>query len=154
MNHLFRFLLLSIHLLLSINGLIGGLLLMIKPDGSMLQMDPTWLDKTPFHNYFLPGFLLFTFVGLLSLITLLGLIFKFNAAFLNRVNIYPDKHWAWTYSLYSGFSTIIWITVQLILTKYFWLQPVILFIGTGILICTLVPGVIKYYASDNPLIPS
>lgn len=149
MNHLFRFLLLSIHLLLSINGLIGGMLLMIKPDGSMLQMDPTWLDKTPFQNYFLPGFLLFTFVGLLSMITTLGLLFKFKAASLNKVNIYPDRHWAWTYSLYTGFSTIIWITVQLILTQYFWLQPVILFLATGILMCTLVPGVIRHYTIRN-----
>jgi hypothetical protein len=81
------------HLLLSINGLIGGLLLMIKPDGSKLQMDPTWLGRTPFQNYFLPGLLLFTFVGLLSMITLLGLMFKFKASILNKVNIYPEKHW-------------------------------------------------------------
>lgn len=149
MNRLFRYLLLATHLLLSINGLIGGLLLMIKPDGSKLQMDPTWLGRTPFQNYFLPGLLLFTFVGLLSMITLLGLMFKFKASILNKVNIYPEKHWAWTYSLYSGFSTIIWITVQLILTQYFWLQPVILFIGTGILICTLMPGVIRHYTIRN-----
>lgn len=83
------------------------------------------------------------------MVTLIGLIFKTKSGFLNSVNIYPDKHWAWTYSLYTGFSTIIWITIQLIMTQYFWLQPVILFLGTGILMCTLVPGVIRHYTIRN-----
>jgi hypothetical protein len=144
-SRLFRYLLYFLHFFLSVNAVIGGFMLMLKPDGSLLELDIIWLDKSPFNNFFLPGFLLFTFIGLLSGITLYGLLAKTNLKLFNAINIYNDKYWAWTYSLYTGISTIIWITIQLILTHYFWLQPLIIFIALGIIICTLMPGVIKYY---------
>ncbi len=142
---LFRYLLAFLHLFLGINGLIGGLLFMMRPDGSYLQMDSTWLKHSLFSNFFIPGLLLFTFIGLMSIITFYGLITNKENNYFNVLNIYSDRNWAWTYSLYLGIITIVWINIQMILTSFFWLQPIIIFIGLAIIILTLVPGVMDYY---------
>ncbi|NOT35803.1 MAG: hypothetical protein HOP11_00325 [Saprospiraceae bacterium] len=140
-----RYLLYFLVGLLSVNALIGGFMMMIKPDGSLLQLNLNFLSKSPFANYFFPGIFLFIFIGLLSFISFSGLVFKFNWKIAERLNIYSNRHWAWAHSLYTGIITIIWIAVQLLVTDYFWLQPVIIFIAVGILICTLSPGVMKHY---------
>ena len=140
-----RYLLFLLHLLLGINASLGGLLLMLKPDGSLLQMNREFLRNSGFSNFFLPGLLLFTFIGLLSILSFCGLVFKFNFKALNTLNIYADRHWAWAFSVYTGITTIFWITIQLLITEYFWLQPVIILIGLSILICSLTPGVMKHY---------
>jgi len=144
-----RYLLCFLHLLLGLNASIGGLLLMLKPDGSLVQVNQSFLKHSAFSNFFLPGLLLFTCVGLLSIISFCGLVFKFNFKLLHTLNLYSDRHWAWAFSLYTGITTIFWITIQLLIAEYFWLQPVIIFIGLGILICSLTPGVMKHYQIKN-----
>ncbi len=140
-----RYLLCFLHLLLGINASVGGLLLMLKPDGSLLKMNLIFLKNSGFSNFFLPGLLLFTFIGLLSILSFCGLVFKFNFKVLTTLNIYADRQWPWAFSLYTGITTIFWITIQLLSTEYFWLQPVIIIIGLSILICSLTPGVMKHY---------
>jgi hypothetical protein len=44
-------------------GLIGGLLLVAKPDGSLLNAKPSALAGSPFSNWRVPGVLLATLVG-------------------------------------------------------------------------------------------
>jgi hypothetical protein len=44
-------------------AVIGGLLLVIAPDGSLLAADPAALHGSPFADYRLPGLLLATLVG-------------------------------------------------------------------------------------------
>lgn len=145
-----RMVLYFLHGLLAINALAAGLLMMLKPDGSFLQLNPNFLNTSPFTNFFIPGLLLFILIGLLSFISLCGLVFKFKWKIADRINIYPNKHWSWTFSVYSGIATIIWINVQLLMTEYFWLQPVIIFLGLGILIGSLLPGVMKHYEINKP----
>ncbi len=70
---------------------------------------------------------------------------KIKTLFINAFNIFSDKTWGWTYTLYTGIISVIWIVVQQLLTGYFILQPIIA--GTGILIVIfcLMPRVQKYY---------
>jgi hypothetical protein len=143
-NKFFRYLLILLLFVLGINGMTGGLLLMLKPNGSLIKMDINWLSGSPFINFLIPGILLFVFNGVIPLLTFAGMVFRFDSKLLNFLNIYPDIHWAWSYSLYCGIITIIWITIQLLLTQYFWLQPIIIFMGLGIIICTLIPGVMNF----------
>jgi hypothetical protein len=140
-----RYLLYFLHLFLGINACAGGFLLMLKSDGSLLHINQDFLKNSGFSNFFIPGLLLFTFVGLLSVLTFCGLAFKFNFKILTILNMYSDRHWAWAFSLYTGISTIIWISVQLLITEYFWIQPVIILLALSILICALTPGVMKHY---------
>lgn len=142
---IFYYLLCALHLFLGINASYGGILLMLKPDGSLLGMNKDWLNDSPFNNYFIPGILLFTFLGVCSILIFIGLIKKVKWRWTNSLNIYKDRYWAWTFSIYSSIISISWITIQLIMTQYFWIQPLIIFIGIGILICTLTPPVMKYY---------
>ncbi len=144
-----RYVLYFLHLFLGINASIGGFLLMYKSDGSLLQINKEFLKNSPFSNFFIPGVLLFTCVGLLSVLTLCGLVFKFNSKILNTLNIYSDRHWAWAFSLYTGITTILWITIQLLITEYFWIQPVIILVGLSIMICSLTPDVMKHYKTNK-----
>lgn len=141
----FLYLLFLLHLFLGLGAIYGGVMLLLKPDGSLLGMDTQWLANAPFNNYFIPGFLLFTMIGLLPLLTFVGLLLKPEWNWANTFNIYTNKHWAWTYSLYSGIIVITWITVQQVLTQYFWIQPVMNFTGLLIVIFTLTPSVIKKF---------
>ncbi len=141
----FLYLLFVPHLFLGISATAGGGLLLLKPDGSLLGMDPGWLDNSPFHTYLAPGLILLIVVGLFPLFTFVGLLLKPGWRWANIFNIYHDRHWAWTYSLYSGIITIIWITVQLVITQYFWLQPVMIFTGLMIILLTLTPPVMKRF---------
>lgn len=139
------YLLLIPHIFLSLGAVFGGVFLIFKPDGSGLGMDPGWLDHSPFTSYLIPGIILFTLVGLFPLFTIVGLLLKPGWTWANALNIYANRHWAWAYSLYSGIIVIIWITIQLILTQYFWLQAVMIFTGLLIIILTLVPSVMKHF---------
>jgi hypothetical protein len=47
------------HLFLGISATAGGGLLLLKPDGSLLGMDPGWLNHSPFNTYLIPGLILF-----------------------------------------------------------------------------------------------
>src|SRR4051794_41895482 len=44
-------------------GLVGGLLLAMRPDGSLLNADPRVLADSPFPDWRLPGLLLACLVG-------------------------------------------------------------------------------------------
>jgi hypothetical protein len=138
-----------LHIFLGFNGLIGGILLMAKPDGSLLGMQTDWLIHSPFKDYLIPGLLLSVFLGIIPLVTFLGLIRRRYWRFTNFFNIYRNRNWAWSFSLYTGIVAITWITVQLILTQYFWIQPVIIFIGLFIIIITMLPKVMEHYETEH-----
>lgn len=113
MRRPFAFYLLALLLFfLGSNGLIGGGLLMLKPDGSLLGMQKGWLDSTPFRNYFIPGLLLFILNGITPMLALFGLLLRSQWKWVNRLNIYRNVSWPWTFALYSGIIAIAWIIVQ------------------------------------------
>ncbi len=132
-------------MLLSINAFYGGISLMLAPDGSLLGMQPSWLDKSPFTNYLVPGILLLLMNGIFPQLALFGLITK-NSIRFGWLNIYKDKYWGWTFSLYIGIICIVWIIVQQLITAYFVLQPIIAGVGLLIIVFTLMPRVQKYFA--------
>lgn len=148
-HYFFLYFISTLHLFISLTSLVGGGMLMLKPDGSLLGMETEWLNESPFENYLIPGFILFTLNGILPMITFIGLLLKPKWDFANLFNIYPNRYWAWTYSLYIGIITIMWIIMQQMMTQYFWVQPVIVFIGLLIIVCTMLPSVMKEYESRD-----
>ncbi len=138
-------LLCSLHLLTGIGATIGGLLLMIRPDGSLLHIQPGWLNHSPFQTYFIPGLILSQLLGIFSLSVFFGLLLPGHSRYKGILNIYPNMHWAWTYSLYESIIIILWILIQQVMTQYFWMQSVILLFGVLILIITLLPSVIRHF---------
>lgn len=134
-----------LHLFLSIGALYGGGAMILEPGGSLLGMPEGSLNDTPFDSYLIPGVVLLLFNGIFPLFILAGLIRKPSLTWANALNIYTHRHWAWTYSLYSGIILIIWIMVQLIFVPPFILQPIFIGVGLLILILTLTPGMMRYF---------
>jgi hypothetical protein len=53
-----------LEIFLGIGALFGGIQFILAPDGHLLGVPLGMLAGTPFHNFLVPGLLLFTFVGL------------------------------------------------------------------------------------------
>ena len=65
--------------LLSFHGLgaiIGGGIFIISPMGKLFGMPLSILDNSPFTNFLVPGFILFTILGLFPIGAMLALIKK------------------------------------------------------------------------------
>ncbi len=130
----------------SSSGLFGGLGLILSPSGEFLQLPLSLLQNTPFHNYLIPGIILALFLGLFPLMLPLPLLLKPLWRWANKLNIYKDMYWAWTFSLYTGIMVVIWITVQVYLTGgSYILQFVYSLVGVAIIISSLLPRVIQHY---------
>jgi len=54
---------------LALNALIAGMLFMWEPGGSFLGTGTAILKNSPFHNFFIPGLVLFVVNGLLAVFT-------------------------------------------------------------------------------------
>ncbi len=132
-------------LILSIGAIYGGGSLIISPDGSLLKMDSEWLELIPFPGFLIPGLFLFMLLGIFPLVAIIGLFLRKKNRRFNFLNIYPEKYWGWTFTLYTGIICIIWIIIQQMLTEYFILQPIIASIGVLIVVFSLMPRIQRFY---------
>jgi hypothetical protein len=138
------YLLATLHLFIGINATVSGFMFMIKPDGSLLKMEPGWLEGSPFNNYFIPGLVLFLVLGNFSLVIFYGLLMPHSK--WSALEVYPARHWAWIASLSEGWIVISWILIQMALTHFFWLQPIMLTIGLLIVLLSLNSSVANFYS--------
>lgn len=100
---------------LALNATIGGLLLMLAPDGSLLQLPRDFMHSTLFADFFWPGAVLFSVLGLGHAVGLVLTVRRSAAA--SRA------------ALILGAGTLIWIGVQVLMTELFWLQGLIAALG-------------------------
>lgn len=128
---------------LGISASFGGWVLMANPE--IFGATPELLDKSPVKRFSLFGFILFVFNGLFPLFAAIGLLLKPDWRWANALNIYRDRHWGWTYSLFSGIIIMVWIAVQITVVPNTWLQPAYLAVGLLILIFTLWPSMMRHY---------
>lgn len=135
--------------LLAANAFYGGFSFMLKPDGSLLGINPTWLSHSPFSTYFIPGILLILFLGVLPVIALIGMFSKKEVRLLSSLNFFPDKYWGWSFALYTGIITNIWIIVQQLFIGYFILQSFIAAVGTLIIVTCLLPRIQQFYSIEK-----
>ena len=138
-----------LHLILGLNGILGGAALILEKDGALLGMQAGWLDGSPFPDFRMPGIILFLLLGYGPLYCSLSLYFQPRPELTGRLNIYQGKYWGWTFSLFIGIMVMAWIIVQQIFTSFFWLQPLVLSWGVGIIILTLMPSVMKFYSTPH-----
>lgn len=98
---------------------VSGILMISRPDGSILNLNPDLLAGSPFKNYLIPGILLAFVVGGLNLV----------AVFLN-LNRHRQRYNA---AITGGVVIIVWIIVQVILIgTIHWLH--IIYFGAGMLV--------------------
>ncbi|PAF30432.1 hypothetical protein [Paenibacillus sp. 7516] len=139
--------LIILHGFLGIGAIIGGGGLIIDPSGNILQMPNSLLEHSPFRNFLIPGIVLLLVLGIMPIVIAISLVTQCHWKIGVKLNLYPDRHWAWTFSLYTGFALHIWIMVQV-----FWIQHVsvihLVYFAWGIAIqvVTLLPGVQQRYS--------
>lgn len=100
---------------LALNAMAGGLLLMLAPDGSLLQLPRDLMHSALFADFFWPGAILFCVLGLGHLA---GFVLTLRRSSL-----------AARAALVLGAGTLIWIGVQVLMTDLFWLQGLIAALG-------------------------
>lgn len=138
--------LIAIQLFLALGAIFGGGMLIIDPSGELLKMPLSLLEQSPFPNYFIPGVLLFFILGVIPVWISFGLFFKRASSVANKLNVFPHQHWAWSFTLYTGFALLIWIFAQAYFFQAVYAVHLVYFtLGIVIQIVTLLPGVQKKY---------
>ncbi len=128
----------------------GGLTLVLSPSGEWMGMPASYLVHTPFNSFLIPGLILCFLLGILPLSLVYALVRRPGWRWANALNVFSDKHWAWTYTLYTGIMVILWIDVQVFFIGYVHLlQTIIAFVGVFITVLALTPPVQRRYA-QNP----
>ncbi len=137
--------LICLHIFLGLNGLYGGGAFVLAPDGSLLKIPLSYLQGSPFHNFFIPGLLLLAFLGLYPLAVAYSLWKRPAWGWPEAINPFKQRHWSWAASLAAGAIAVVWILVQVQWIPSSFLQTFILGWGVLILLFTLLPGVRRYY---------
>jgi hypothetical protein len=128
-------------------ALISGPMLFLSPDGRLMQMSTAFLQGSPFKDYFIPGIVLFIFVGVFPVITGIGLVKRTVWPGMEALNPFKNYYWPWTASLSAGLIILIWIMVETALLGYIsLLQPFILAFGLALILLTLLPGVRHWFS--------
>lgn len=119
-----RILILCLLNFLGLSGLYGGYKLMTDPTGGSLKMPLKLIEETPFQDYLIPGIILFSTIGILSIVIALLVLYK--------IKFYP------IYIMGQGVVLIIWLTTELLLNIEFLFPPLhIPYYITGILLVVM-----------------
>ncbi|MEK3732079.1 hypothetical protein MKX64_06445 [Paenibacillus sp. FSL M8-0334] len=138
--------LILLELLLGIGTIVGGAALMMDPSGEAIGLPLSLIENSWFTNYFVPGLILFMMLGVVPVIISVGLAKKTRSALAERLNVFQDWHWSWTFSLYSGFVLIMWIAIQAyIIHSFSMIHFMYIALGLAIQIVSLLPKVQDKY---------
>ncbi len=138
-------LLIFLQAFLGLNGLVGGVAFLISPSGELLQMPFSHLQKTPFSDFFIPGLLLFAFLGAYPVAVAYSLWRVPAWRWPNTINPFRRIHWSWAGSLAAGVIAMIWIVVQVQWIPLGFLHIFIFTWGALIVLNTLLPVVRRTY---------
>ncbi|MEI7979538.1 MAG: hypothetical protein WCI53_11895 [Bacteroidota bacterium] len=140
---------LSLLSLLGLGALFGGGVLIISPSGKLFGIPITMLANSPFHNFLIPGIILFTFIGLIPLTVIYALKKKSENKLAELFNFYKDMFWGWTFSIYIAFSLIIWIQMEMYyLQSVHWSHNLYMFWAIAIIFFALMPQVRSLYKKE------
>lgn len=101
---------------IGLGAVAGGFLMIIKPDGSIMDMPPDMLKGSPFRDFLVPGIILFSVNGL-------GNLFAGIMSFRRL----PLAGFA---GIFFGLGLMIWIFIQVtMIGGGHWLQYLYFFLG-------------------------
>jgi hypothetical protein len=130
---------------LSAAGLFGGLSLMTDRTGASLQADLAWLDRTPVHDFLVPGLFLFLVYGLFGLVLMWGLWTGRSFGPLTRMDRRTGHHWSWWGAITLGSILVAWIAYELfVIPAVIWLQPALAVMGLAIVGLAMLPSTRAY----------
>lgn len=111
----------ALEVLLAVGAVPAGLLMIIRPSGSLMSMPVSMLDGSPFRDFLWPGVILLVANGIVPLAVAWG--------------AWRRKAWAPEGHVAVGVVLIGWIVVELLMIDYHWLQAA--YLGLGIVILGL-----------------
>ena len=136
--------------ILSLGALFGGAALIISPEGNLIQMPVSILDGSVFKNFLFPGFILFSVFGVLTLYIIFSLIKPRKNKIFELLNLYKNKYWGWTFSIYIGFMLIFWINIQIIIIKSVHFTHILYLIwGMLIILISLLSNTQKHFTKGE-----
>lgn len=98
-----RWLLTALCLVVGVTAIAGGVTLVVRPDGGLLQLPRTVLAHTPFSSFLIPGLILLLVVGVGNLIA--GLLVAIDQPRGNRA------------AALAGAALVGWIVTQMFLLR-------------------------------------
>jgi len=121
---------------LGLTALFGGGTPVSDPSGGRMEMPLEWLDGTPFADYFVPGLILFSVLGVGSFVVLYGVLRR--------------RSWAWWAAIGLGVALVGWIVAQMLLVRMFHALHVV-YGGLRVLLVALAsrPSVREYLAHET-----
>ncbi|MHA7965480.1 hypothetical protein ACX93W_15210 [Paenibacillus sp. CAU 1782] len=139
--------LIALQLFLGTGAIVGGVALILDPDGGLLSMPLSLIQHSPFSSYLIPGIILLLALGVGPLLIASSLITRWSWRLGEHLNLFKDRHWSWTFSLYTGFALIIWISTQVyFMQDVYAIHAIYMLLGLLIQMVTLLPGVQRVYA--------
>ena len=120
-------------IIIALNALAAGYSFMVEPTGKDIGIPLSYLQYSPFDNYLVPGILLFTTIGILSMV----------AAFLGI-----KKHPLFPHALFvQGCILLGWIVIQMLLIR----DVNVLHVVCGIsALAWIIIGFLLWKASPDP----
>lgn len=145
-------LLLPLMAFLAVGGLFGGVSFLLDPTGAGLQAKLSWLDRTPVHDFRLPGLLILCLYGLGTLIAMAGLVWRASPGPLRRLDASLGLHWSWYATVGIGAVLVLWILYEYgVLPATIWLMPALLGIGLVMVLLPILPSMRAWYRLDRGL---
>ena len=126
-------------------GLGGGAALIASPKGGIIKLPLSDLAGSPFHDFLIPGVILFVVLGLAPLLVAWALLRRPPVALLEAVNPFRRQYWAWTAAGAIGCGLLIWIGVEVTIIPFSALQPFYAAVGLGIIALTLARPVREFF---------
>lgn len=138
--------LIVLQVLLGVSALAGGAVFIIAPDGSLIHFPLRALRFSPFHDFLVPGIILFILLGVYPLLVAYGLWRRPGWRWPNALNPFPREHWSWAGSLAAGAVVMIWIAVQVAMLRSIGFLHVLYFVwGFALVLLSLAPRVRRHY---------
>jgi hypothetical protein len=130
---------------LGVSAAFGGIVLVLNPTGTWLQIPLSILQFSPFRDFLIPGLLLGIVFGLGSFATLLALWFRPAWPFGTALTRFTGAHWSWSAAVAIGLGQVIWIVTEMLMVRGAdWLQFVYGGLGLLILLLSFQPGLRRY----------
>ena len=111
----------------ALGGIAGGAALAARPNGDLLKMPLSYIEDSPFHDYRIPGLLLFLVLGVFPLVVAIGLLQR--------------RPWAWFGAFAVGCGLIIFEAVEYEVIGYNVQQPIWGSVGALIALTSVAPSV-------------
>jgi len=131
---------------LGVGAIFGGGALILSPSGELIHMPLSMIKDSPFPDFLIPAIFLFVVLGLAPCLLTLALVRKPESKMAQRVNLFKDMHWSWSFSVYIGLILILWLQLEMMfIHAAHWSHTFYMFLAVAILVVAILPQMRDLY---------